>query len=413
MLLTIGLLTAMLVLSVGIIVLLGHLDLVFTTVPRGSTAFINKGDTMDAVFPNVESFRISKETDPEGRQWLVPVDLTKSKKEQKEEEINALFENSWWWTRWFQKLLWKSFGMRFMGWTVLNTRKHHFDIKTRVHLESSDEVGLKKRVRETAKEKGSVVDHLLHVVPRPMAITGITLPGDNSQISLLLLPIYKQVIPTVPVYTMGGDFFTQLDAAIEAHVVNCLNSYSEETKGRLTLEDWMALPKSGNHSILLKEVYRITGDEAYRETLPKDLQEYFDYLTHNQLVNGTSDRIPSGILPRFGFALSSLRLVAWEPYGETAGLVKAIQAKELEERMADGVRARANGERDADIARATGKAKLFGDPVKALTDLGVDKDIAADVLRTQIRTANLAGEHSKITTYIEGGSSASVMVSTK
>jgi hypothetical protein len=404
------------VLGVVVIVLLAHLDIVFTTVPQGSTVFINKGDAMDAIWPNVEGFRMSNEEDPEGRKWLVCIDPKKTEEERIKERLNAFFKDTLCMTGWFQKLLWKSFGVRFMGWTFLNTRRHKFDIKNRRRLveESGDNnAELKSRIKNV-NENQTVVDHLLFVVPRPMILKGIILPGDNSQISLLLLPIYRQVIPSIPVYSMGGDFFTQLDGAIEAYVTNCLNSYEE---GKLTLKNWTKLPKSGENSPLLKDVYSITADRAYRKTLSKkpELRKYLDTLTHNKLKDNSisDDGIPSGILPRFGFALSSLRLIAWEPYGQTADLVKAIQAKEVEERRAEGLVKKGIGEKEYDIQRAEGKARLFGDPVKALTDLEVDTNVAAEVLRTQIRTENLAGLNSKITTYIEGDSSASIMVSTK
>lgn len=390
-----GLLVVIAILAIAIILLLANLGAYFMKVAEGTTAFISIGDSMKAIVPNVVGYKMSDEKDPESRNWLVP---------RKDDG------------KWYRELLWKKLGVRFIGLLWPHTHRHTFDIRSRKRLlegaNVESGVSLKARVVDSPSPEGTTVDSLLFLVPRPVYLDGVQLAGDNSRINLLLLPIYRQVIPVLPAYHLKGDFFTQLDAAIEAAMVDFFATHRVD-EDPLTYAHWLKLAKAGGNSPMELHLRTLNVSKKYRDSLGNgELAEYIDDITQKTLadeVPGEAGKIaPLGIIPRFGFALVSFRIVDWEPHKDTENLAKALLAKETELHTAEGVRQKAFGERDAAKARAEGDTNRFAMPVEALVKLKVDPNIAANVLATQLRTENI--RDSKVTTYVEGGASASVMV---
>lgn len=400
-----------------IILLLAYHDAYFTKVDQGTTVFINAGGSLKEILPNVSGFKLSKMKDIEGQRWLISEeDLKEDKEEEKKQKrLNELFNKSPPSTRLFQKWLWETFGVRFISPFWPQVKRHSFDIRSRKRLlEGSDvppDTSLKDRVVDSPSLNGTIVDSLLFLVPRPVYLHGIQLPGDNSRINLLIHPIYRQIIPALPVYHLKGDFFTQLDAALESSVMDFFATHSG---GTLNYVAWLKLPKGGGNSPLEEHLRTLNFSKSYRSKLvgeeKSELVTYIDKLTGNefaQLGNAQEDNskneVGSGIVPRFGFALISFRIVDWEPHLDTKPLAEALLAKQTEFHRAEGVREAAYGKRDADIAIADGEAARFKKPIEAITGLGVTKDVAADVLRTDLRTRNIGGKDSKIVTYVEGG----------
>lgn len=410
-----SLLAIIAVLAIAIILLLANLGVYFMKIAQGTTAFISTGDSLKAILPNVGGFKMSKDEDLDGRHWLVP-------EKNDEERIVGLFHNSLPKTVWFQKWMWKTLGVRFISWVWPHTHRHTFNIRSRKRLLEGSEVksdmSLKDRVVDSPAPEGTIVDSLLFSVPRPVYMDGVQLAGDNSRINLLLQPIYRQVIPAIPVYYLKGDFFTLLDAALEAAVVDFFATHRVEGCP-LTYSHWLKLPKSGGNSPLELHLRHLNVSKAYRNKLKRngELVRYIDELTGGELklIHESVDEVkkiaPSGIIPRFGFAMVSFRIVDWDPHKDTVDLAKALLAKETELHTAEGVRQKAFGERDALIERAKGESSRFDQLMKALIEKGVDANVAAEVVRTQLRTENIGGKDSKITTYVEGEASASVMVS--
>lgn len=435
-----------------IILLLANLGAYFMTVALGTTAFINMGESLKAIVPNVIGFRMSEERDPDGQQWLIQTAVG--------HEADGLFGDSLPGTMRFQRWLWRKFNVKFISFVWPFANRHNFDILSRERILEGARVTpntpLKDRV--VASPNPTVVDSLLFLVPRPVYVDGIQLAGDNARINLLLLPIYRQVIPVLPVYYLKGDFFTQLDAALETALVDffarhrvavhkgtgaddpkkgqfAMNTYEPpEDAGRkaeyealyepspLTYSLWLTLAKGGGDSPLEKHLHSLNVSKTYRDSLPTrgtppvpgELMAYIDALTHGELVLDITGPfatiIPSGIIPRFGFAMVSFRVVDWEPHPDTVALAKALLAKETQFHTAEGVRQEAYGIRDATLAKAQGESNRYERLVTALISHGVDATIAAQVVGTQIRMENV--RDSKLTTYVEGGASASVMVPT-
>jgi len=288
-------------------------------------------------------------------------------------------------------------------------------------------------------EGSNEVDSLLFTVPRPVYLEGVELAGDNSRINLLLLPVFQQVIPVLSVYYLKGDFFTLLDAAVEAmmidffsiHLVQVKNEKGEDVEEPITYNHWLKLDKASEESPLAQHLRHINISRKYVDDLKEknsnrkekekernegdltkdDLVKYAEDHLHPSAAGENVEGIPaSGIVPRFGFALVSLRIVDWEPHSTTADLAKALLAKETEAHKADGVRQKASGEGDAIKTLAEAQSSRYDQLVGSLVKHRVNPDVAAGVVQTQLRTENIGGKDSKIVTYVEGGASASVMV---
>ncbi|MDP2655343.1 MAG: hypothetical protein Q8P17_02150 [bacterium] len=433
------LLVVIAVLVIAVILLLSNLGAYFTKIAQGTTAFITAGESLLEILPNIGGYRMSEAIDLEGQRWLVPA-------KDKDEQIAALFRDSMPGTVWFQKLLWKKFGVKFISLFWPHTRIHEFDIRKggRRRIEARNEVGadapLRSRVIDSPV-KETVVDSLLFLAPRPVYMEGVELAGDNSKINLLLLPVFRQVIPSLPVFNLKGDFFTLLDAAVEASVVDFFAKHrvaiykSGDKKGQLagdsydptqadqeesplTYAHWLRLTKAGEGSPLEKRLRHLNVSKEYVKKLgDKQKTELVAYIKSDLVhaddaadipVGNVAQMIPSGIVPRFGYALVSFRIVEWEPHKSTEPLAKALLAKETELHAAEGVRQKSLGERDSKVANATGDSSLVTQVMDALTKHSVDANVAAGVLATMVRTKNIGG--SQITTYVEGGASASVMV---
>ena len=439
---TYGMLVAIAILAIVIILFLASRGWWFMKIAQGTTAFISAGDSLKAILPNVGGYRMSDVEDLDGRRWLVP-----EKDENEKKGIEAFFLNSLHGTVWLQKWLWKVFGVKFISLVWPHTHRHTFDIRSRKRLLEGANVKegtpLKVRVVDSPAEEGTVVDSLLFLVPRPVYLNGMKLAGDNSRINLLLLPIYRQVIPALPVYYLKGDFFTQLDAAIETAMVDFFSTHrvavhknkkaeKEEhfakdsfVEGRdeekyepspLTYSHWLKLAKAGGNSPMELHLRNLNVSKKYRDDLKHaekmELVNYIDKLTHGELTEEiageVAKEIPSGIIPRFGFALVSFRVVDWEPHSDTVGLAQALLAKETKFHTAEGVREEAYGKGDAIEAVAKAESSRYERLVNALVEKGVTPDMAAQVVLTQIRTENI--RDGKVTTYVEGGARTSMMV---
>lgn len=436
-----GLLVAIAVLALAIILLLSNLGAYFTKIAQGTTIFISAGSSLRDILPNIGGYRMSKDEDLDGRHWLIA-------EADDDARLDAFFHNSQKGTIWFQKLLWKKFGVKFISLFWPHTNVHSFDIRKggRRRIEARTEVGadapLRSRVIDSP-EKDTVVDSLLFMVPRPVYVEGIELAGDNSRINLLLLPVFRQVIPALPVYYLKGDFFTLLDAAVEAAMVDFFARHrvavyrdGNEKKGQfaadsynpsqqehegspLTYSHWLKLTKAGEGSPMEQQLRHLNVSKEYLAKLKTNGEasgELVSYIEKHLIAGepvdmpggSISGMIPNGIVPRFGFALVSFRVVEWEVHKSTVALADSLLKKETELHTADGVRQKALGERDAILERATAESSRYVQLVNALVSKGVDPNVAAQVMATQLRTENI--RDGKVTTYVEGGASATIMI---
>lgn len=409
----------MLLAIAGILILLYVLSLIlaylgwqFTRIEKGHTVFITQGDDLKVVWPNVGSHRMSWAADSNGWHWLV-------KDDNEDNRDKSFYYKVLPGTGWLQKLLWTRLGIRFVSILWPHIRVHEFKPDRR---RITADTGGGKPIREriiASEEQGKPVRSLLFIVPRPVYVDGVELAGDNSKINLLFLVVFQQVIPALPVYYLEGDFFPLLDAAVEAALVDFGATHTmmneDDKLSYLTLGSWLKLPKAEG-SPIEKHLRRINVSRKYYEDLETDhsRKELFEHL--KQLIDGppeelaspkTQEKIGSGIIPRFGFALASVRLVAWEPHQDSKDLYEALRAEETERRKAAGLIQKAIGEKRAFEERGTGEGGRYERLLKALTDKGVDPHKAAEVVQTQIEMEKLHG--AGVSTYVRNAP-AGVMV---
>lgn len=415
--------------------LLASLGWHFTRVEKGNTVLINKGSDLKVIWPNVGGHRMSTQEDLDGRHWLVKDSDAKRCEE-------AFFHGTLPGTRLVQKLIWRSLAIRFVSWLFPQIRVHKFSVSRKRLQEKTDvaaDTPLKGRIVKSPEP--AEVSSLLFMVPRPVFVEGIELAGDNSRINLLLLVVYQQVIPSLPVYYLKGDFFPLLDAAIEAALVDfgathlvatdkdgnfiegVFDPEKEERGGgkknyrpsSLTYSHWLKLAKASG-SPLEEHLRGLNASREYHRRLKEagkeELVAHLEHLVGDRLAdisnNLLQDKIPHGIVPRFGFAAISVRLVDWEAHPSTKALAEALLAKETQRHAAEGVREGAYGERDALLASANGEATRYELLLDKMIEKGVDSNVAAQVLRTQIEMEQLSG--SGVTTYVRGGTETGVMV---
>lgn len=443
-------------LVIYIIQKLGELDILFTTIMQGTTAFIMASGSLLEFWPNIGGYRKSYEQDLDGRRWVIPDDNEKTC-------LDSFFRNSMWGTRTIQKWLWKSYGVRFVSiWPAI--KKLQFKIDRRELLEGSRAAGLTLQQRVVESEHiDEPVSGLLFIAPRPVYVPAVELAGDNSKVDLLLLCVYQQVIPALSVIYLRGDFYPLLDAAIKAAMVDmgathrvavfkkdfkregyekdgfagdfCPQTDDEREQfmkwygldydkyckpAPLTYSHWLRLAQSGPKSAIERQIRTLNfSPEFYSElwgnetkSAKKELTDFIDSVTNNAFKKASEapspseavrQHIPGGIVQRFGFMLKSVRLVDRAPDESTIDLAKALLAKETAFHTAEGVRAEAVGERDRLNLVGSGEGSRFNATVSALINQGVNPDLAADVVRTMLRTENIG--KSNLTTYVEGGSS--------
>lgn len=453
------------IVAIAIILMLAKLKAYFTTVDQETTVFINSGDNLRDIWPNITGYDLSSCVDLDGHQWLIPKEMLTHKK--------AMFQDSLIGTRLFQRWLWNRFGVRFISWFWPHVHVHAFDIRKggRRHLKSrsdiegdkgkgSDDAPLKLRIEDS---KETEVESLLFLSPRPIYIEGIELAGDSSRINLLILVVLRQVIPALPVYGLRGDFYMPIDAAIEAAMVDFFakhrvavkevrkskdgepekeggngveiefvadhftpdDSQPEVRANPLTYGHWIKMGKGDNSPLesslrqlnitpeYLQKLRDAGGrDELVRYAEKELLPHYKEPIDAPARSERISGMIPNGIVPRFGLALVSFRVVEWEAHSSTVEFANAFLASEKERQFARGAREKAYGQRDALMAIGKGDASGGEQFINMLIEKGVDPNIAAQVLETKLRAGSIGGEHSKITTYVEGGGKAMITIPT-
>ncbi len=416
-------------LSLVVILFLAKRGIYFTRIEKGNTVFINRGDDMRVIWPNVGGYRMSSDSDLDGRHWLI-------KDDDEEKRNKAFFYGAMCGTVWFQKWLWETFGIRFISWFWPNTRVHTFGIDRKRYRDKSSstkETPLSDRV--IVSPECPEVSSLRVIVPRPIYMSELELPGDNSKINLVILPTFWQVIPSIPVYYYKGDFFPFIDAAIEATMIDFVathrvavteegefhsddwNALGDEDKKKyfpapLNFFHWMKIGK-GEGSVIEKrfrnlnasrsfynKVRRKKGNDGKKSEIFKELER----ITHGkppEISGNIKGEIPHGIIPRFGFSLVSIKLADWEAHEDTQKLGEAILTKQTELHKAEGTRQEAMGTRDAIKLKASAESDRINMIMQKLIDQGVPADEANRTVQVILEMENLKEWSGK--TYVRGG----------
>lgn len=430
-------------LGLGITILLGIILMLilaalqwhFIRIEKGNTAFIVRGDDMKAIWPNVGGHKMSSQEDLDGRRWLI--------KETDDKEIWKTFARDMLWgTRWLQKKLWFWFGIRFVSWFYPQVRVHKLKLDvTRLKEESRMETG--KPLRERLEGEPETIYSLRFLVPRPMVIEGVELAGDNARINLLVLAIFRTVIPSLPIFYYKGKFFPLLDAGVKAGIINFCADYkfpvpvvnekgepvfdkdgkTQLTKGEsLTYELWLKLDK-GTDSPIQKGLLGLNvGKDFYDSLVMEDKTDLANHIKSllggkepKEIPDAVKEKMPFGFIRQHGFALQSIEVVDWEAAEETEELSKALRAKQTALHKAKGVREEAYGRRDAVQAVGNADATRIGKMVEAVVKALADKEVPPSQIAEAIKSVFQAEQLKQIpnlqTLILGGGAMAMVPTS--
>lgn len=248
-------------------------------------------------------------------------------------------------------------------WPVLG-RLHRFKIdSSRLIAESlRSETPLKQWIQKAGGEKRG----LLWKFPQPFLFEGIELKG-NFHVDILVYALFEVVNPYIPVFIYRGKFFQQLAAAIEGVVAEAANN--------LTYEMFVKKNKGMGSSFAKGEI--VAKLDALEE--------------------------------KFGIKMEDAWIMSFQLAEEDDDIIKATKALDKETLLAAAAKQRGKGKADETEASLFGEEKRFGRLVKALTDHDVDPNVAAEVVKQQLRMERVAGPDSKITTFVEGGSGGAVV----
>ncbi|MBI2097648.1 MAG: hypothetical protein HYT46_01810 [Candidatus Vogelbacteria bacterium] len=425
----------MLLLSIILMLILAGLQWHFTRIEKGNTAFIVRGDDMKAIWPNVGGHRMSSDEDLDGRRWLIRTDSDTKIRETFTRDM--LPE-----TRWLQNKLWDWFGIRFVSWFYPQVRVHKLKLDvTRLKEESRVETG--KTLRERLEGDTETIYSLRFLVPRPMVIEGVELAGDNARINLLVLAIFRTVIPSLPIFYYKGRFFPLLDAGVKAGIINFCANYkfpvpvldergepvfdkngkTQLTRGEsLTYELWLRLDKGVDSPIQKSLLGLNVGKDFYDSLVREKKTELVDHIKlllggkePEEIPDAVKEKMPFGFIRQHGFALQSIEVIDWEAAEETKDLSSALRAKQTAFHKAKGVREEAYGRRDAVEAVGNADAARIGKMVEAvvrsLEAKGVLPDQIAEVIKSVFQAEQLK-QIPNLQTLILGGAGTMAMVPT-
>ena len=389
----------------------------FTKIPESHIVTVVKGKDLQRIIPNVGGYRMSNEVDLNGRHWLVPRGPDETDKTG-------------------QSLLERYFGITLISWLwpAVHIKQAHISMnKIRPRVDGSPEASVQDMIQVGEGD----IDALRFVIPRPVLVARVEMPGDNSQVSFVILATVQTVIPAIPIFHFNGKFMPLLDARLVAGMIDFFSTeqvpvnddgkFDPKGKKRSPVTFALLLNMSKHkdsplHRHLLglnaSPEFRTKLEEAGKIELVKALDHWIG-IPSRPIRGKAKEDTSLGFLPQYGFVLTSVEVIELEPDETTRELSNALRAKELETRRAeavvakatgaaDAVRITANGDADALRAIAAAQARRYSDLLEAQTAQGIDPETAARVLETEQRTGNI--RDSNVTTYVEGGGNSSVMV---
>ncbi len=396
------------ILLLVLMMMLGKRSAIFSEEPKQENiAFVVVGEKLVHILSNVTGHRRSEERDPSGRYWIIRQrtrsageSLGQYKKTMAKEWEESFFDGVLWGTKWAHKLIWRRLGIRFIGWFWFQKKIHEFFIsiaRLKESAELPDNASLKDMIQLDEGDK-TRVRSLRFIIPRPVLVRDVELPGDNGKINLLLLVTFQVVIPTIPVFELKGKgFLPLLDAVINTAVTDFFAKYRVTVDGKkksLTLDRWLETAR-GENSPLERALRPINASPAYiksMEPYPK-LHAHLLDLTGSKKTKEIPAKLaedaPLGIIARYGLAITSVRIQASQAHPDTAALEKAIQAKKLAELIAAGVREEAMGRADAITSIGKAEGERMDSLAKSLRAAGVPEEHLAATLNSFFRNEAL------------------------
>ncbi len=327
---------------------------------EGHIGFKVKGEDLDTQIVNVDGYRLSKTPDQHGRYWIVPSDTPT-------EESSITNEVPW---GRLGQWLWKRLGIMPVSLLYPQIRLKEFKIEAKRLKEHTggDEI-LKEE--DWIENEGMRPTKWLRFMPvRPLIIRGVELPGDGTQVDIVIQAIFHTVIPSIPVFLYKGGHYPRIDAMIEAGVIDfCATYKSDPDKKPLDYQGWIEL-KKGPSSDLDKYMRSLNASQSTIDELDEEKAKLLKGLMTDikseelQMSSEQHKTNPQGFVTTFGLAMINFRVVSWYPNPSTAGVASARRNEVEQQFLAKGVMAKAQG--DAEEIRLKGQAEA--DAFKAMVD---------------------------------------------
>jgi len=223
-------------------------------------------------------------------------------------------------------------------------------------------------------EKDFEVFSLRRFIPRPLLIKEVELK-DGLTVDILVMTEWEVINPRRPVFNYKGIFFSLMDNTIEGAV----NDYGNSV---------------GYMDLIGKPLGR---DSEFSDKIMLFIESDFT-------IPDIEDRKKS-FARTVGIKLTNCYVVQFGLLESDQSTRDATKANALEIELAKAAETKAGGEAKAIERIAIAQAKAFAKPVASLIKLGVDPNLAAAQVGRKTAMEAVAGKDSKLTVFVEGGSS--------
>lgn len=330
-------------------------------VETGGMKFVVKGETIISVLDNIPGFYVDQTT----------YDL------KTDGEPGNRREPGW---------LQNAFGIYWVSIFYPMIKIHDFKVVADKLKEEVTGQGLPLRER-IQTEIRNAEGYLRYRFTHPVLVPNIELGKDRWKVDLMIVVDIRILNGKTVAFDYKGTVMRQVDAAISSAALDYWNNIEDDDGNRIEFgyPEFVASdkgPTSGFAGVIM------------------------------ELNNSTSPALTDdGLKTRFGVEIMAAWVEEADLSPEQKTLDNAARGVEEKRLLAEGRKQEAEGERAYEEATRKGVGQGLASIVQSLVDSGVSKEQAAIMAQEQIRTANLAGPNSKLTTYIEGGSGVKPNVS--
>ena len=332
-------------------------DMHATFLESGGFKFVVKGGTLEKILDDVKGFYIDTET-----LELKPEAPRVSDEEKIPRRKRGLLE--------------RSMGILWVSWLWPIKRIHKFRVVADRAKTGENDLILRRQISFEVREETYLRARFVH----PVLITDVELAKDKWKVDMVLkldLSIFK---PATVVFGYKGTVavMEQIDAAVRAATIDFCNE-EDMDYAKFLSED------KGANSKLARMILDLNKPKA--DTSPEN----------NIAFKGVKDH--------FGVEIRAAWFEAADLSPEQHELDEAAKAVDKETLLANAKEQIARGEKAMAQALLEGRAEGLSAIVKKLKESGVNisDEQLVRIIFEEVRTGNLAGINSKLTTYVESG----------
>ncbi|MCI5108530.1 MAG: hypothetical protein MRY49_01655 [Candidatus Pacebacteria bacterium] len=275
--------------------------------------------------------------------------------------------------------IFSKYGINFVSllWPHRQIHSLEVDVKRIVPDESGNKKDISTRIEHESESK--TVRSFRIVFQRPVFIAGARFGGDKSQIDILV----NTICYITNVYNIYGKFdgkiFSVIDRAISAEV----------------MKYGMRPGINFEHFARGEMLSDIDKDES------TPLASRSDFSRALLSVNSVgTEGAPTGLPSEIGVRVAAVWLIAFRGSDEKFDEVQ--REKELARLQAQALIEKGEGEKQYETLVAAGKAARWEQTLKAMSDHGVNPNVAAKAASAQIVSENIGSRDSKVHTWVQG-----------